>query len=58
MGAIKGVNMNTQIMVRLRGHDTKLKTRLEAAAKKQRRSLNEMAIIILEKGLADIDNST
>lgn len=47
--------METQIMVRLRGQDVKLKAKLEAAAKKQRMSLNQLATIILEKGLNDID---
>lgn len=45
-----------QISIRLRGDDQKLKARLEAVAKKQRRSLNEMSVILLEKGLDSIDN--
>ncbi len=48
--------MNTQIMVRLRGSDTRLKTKLEAVAKKQRRSLNQIATIALEIGLKELDN--
>jgi hypothetical protein len=48
--------METQIMVRLRGSDIKLKTKLEAVAKRQRRSLNQVATIALELGLKELDN--
>ena len=49
--------METQIMVRLRGRDTRIKTKLEAVAKKRRQSLNQIATVALEEWLdKELDN--